>query len=303
MMRDFVSLGNIVLDVYHDSALNTIGYYAGGSAFNNLINISTLSSDARCYCIASCGNDWAGDFVLEILASHGINVANVEKENRQTNRIHIILNAEKTKCQRQCPNCEKIIWYSNITIPKELSIQFKEMPKGVVIIDSLNKDVLELAKLFKKEGWFIAVDIGYVSYLRELGRNDIISFFSGYQFSLLQMNRRVYHFFLNKLDCKDEKGLFDFLKVKYLIITDGSAGAQFLYRTHFGNVVQINNKAVETQIVDPTGAGDAFLSKLLLSLDESGYFTEDINTVLNGAAFYAAFRVSTLGSTGNLKKC
>ena len=109
-------------------------------------------------------------------------------------------------------------------------------------------------------------------------------------------------FLLNKLSCNNESDLYELLECQYLSITDGERGSIFIYRGTFGQTVVKNNNAFHTKVIDPTGAGDAFFSKLLQQLDERGQFEEDIDSVLMAAGIYASNRVSVLGANGMYRR-
>lgn len=300
-MRNYVAVGDLVLDIYHDATRGVLGYYVGGSAWNDLINISSLATDTRCFCIATCGNDWAGEFVVQLLNEAGIDTTNVTKLNRQTKRFNIVIDAERTKSQLECPYCKDTIWYSNSKLPKEVQNAFDSFSEGVVIIDSLKKSVLAIAKSFCKQGWFLAVDIGYVNHLRYMSNENVKALVCGV-FGLVQMTSRVYKFLLNKFSCNDELELFKILNCRYLNITEGENGSRFVYRNSVGNPEVIYKEAIHTEVVDPTGAGDAYFSMLIQQLDSKGNFTVDIETALNEAGRYAANRVAVVGATGSYKK-
>lgn len=300
-MKNYVALGDLVLDIYHNTIEEEFGYYVGGSAWNDLINISQLDSEARCFCVATCGNDWAGDFVIKELNRLGIDTANVIRINKQTKRFNIMVNREQTKSQLECPLCKQTNWYSNSKLPNSMPETFRLISKGIIIIDSLKKNILELAKCFCKEGWFLAVDIGYVNHLRYMSKENIRSLICGLS-GIIQMTSKVYKFLLNKLSCNNEQELFEVLNCRYLNITDGENGSRFVYKNSL-NMIEVRFKdAICTHAVDSTGAGDAYFSMLLQQLDSEGYFPLGIEIALEKAGLYAANRVTVVGAHGIYKK-
>ncbi len=300
-MKNYVALGDLILDIYHDSTNKLLGYCVGGSAWNDLLNLTNLDNEARCFSIATCGRDLAGDFVIRMLKEKGINTDNVIRVNKKTKRFNIIVDAERTKSQLECPVCKATIWYSNSKLPKEIPSLFSSFSEGIVIIDSLKKSILELAKSFQKNNWFLAVDIGYINHLRYMSSESIKELICN-KFGMIQMTNKVCKFLSSKFSCKNERILFELLGCRYLNITDGENGSKFIFRNLTGTIDVRVSEAVQTKVVDPTGAGDAYFSKLLQLLDNEGNFTVDIEIVLNEAAMYAANRVSTLGANGILKK-
>lgn len=300
-MKNYVALGDLVLDIYYHSTMDLAGYYAGGSAWNDLLNLSRLEPESKFFSIATCGDDWAGDFVLEILNSKGVDTTNVARINKLTKRFNIIVDAERTKSQLECPNCGEKIWYANSKLPSHIPDIFFALPQGVVVIDSLKKSVLGLAQSFNDNGWFLAADVGYINHLRYMSNDSIKALFCG-MFGLLQINNRVYKFLLSKFSCRNEFELFELLNCRYLNITDGSNGSRFVYKDSLGNIDIKFSEAIHTQVVDPTGAGDAYFSMLLHLLDAQGNFTADIDTALKEASSYASKRVAVLGANGDYIK-
>lgn len=300
-MKNYVALGDLILDIYHNTMEEEFGYYIGGSAWNDLVNISSLDSDTRCFCIATCGNDWAGDFVIQELNELGIDTANISRIKKHTKRFNIVVNGEQTKSQLECPYCKQTIWYSDSKLPKSMPEIFRSASKGIVIIDSLKKSVLELAKSFCNEGWFLAVDIGYINHLRYMSKENIRSLICG-MFGIIQMTGRVYKFLLNKFSCSNEQELFEVLNCRYLNITDGENGSKFVYKNS-SDIIEVKSKsAVYTRVIDPTGAGDAYFSMLLQQLNSEGNFSLGVEAALDKAGLYASNRVAVTGAHGRYKK-
>lgn len=297
MEKNYVALGDFVLDIYHDNKGGLLGYYAGGSAWNDLINISNLETGANCFCIATCGKDWAGDFIIETLHKHGIDTSHVTKIKRQTKRYNIIIDGSQTKSQLECPECKRKTWYSSSSIPTEMPAYFTQRNCGVVIIDSLKKNVIELASSFRNNGWFVAADIGYINHLCYVSKANARTLLCG-RFDLLQLNSRSLPFIMNKFSCNSEIELFETLNCKYLSITHGDQGSKLLYRDQENNIKSIPQEAVCTSVVDPTGAGDAYFSKILLYVSRIESVSINFHTIIKEASLYASNRVSVIGAVG-----
>lgn len=299
-MRNYVALGDFVLDVYHDSTDGLLGYYPGGSIWNDLLNISQIDPSAKCFCVGTCGNDWAGDFIVQIFNELGIDTTNVLKINKQTKRFNIIVNGKSTKSQLECPCCKEKIWYSTTQFPHDISPIFNLCQGGIAIIDCLKKRVIELAKSFRNQGWLVAADIGHINHLRYMRKDDIKALISG-TCDIIQMTNRVCNFLLNKYSLVNEFELFNILECRYLNITEGENGSRFIYKNSSGVAKLKICRAVPAHVVDPTGAGDAYFSKLLQQLNDMGEFVVDIDTALYEAGVYASNRVSVIGANCTYK--
>ena len=299
-MKNYVAIGDLVLDVYHDASNQVLGYYAGGSVWNDLLNISSLGNNANCFCIATCGNDWAGKFVLDILHENGIDISNVKSLHRQTKRFNIIISGNQTKSQLECPCCGEKIWYSDTKLPANIPANLSALKPGVVIVDTLKRGVLDLANSFRDAGWFLVADIGYISHLRYMSLSNVKDLLCQ-KFDLVQVNHNVYQFLSRRFSCNNEGDLLSALGVKYLSVTNAENGSTFSYKNPYGCVETTACEARSTSVVDPTGAGDAYFSKILQMLPDEGNFIRDINDIMSEAAIYASKRVSVIGATGRLK--
>lgn len=300
-MQNYIAIGDMVMDVYLDSNLKPLGYYSGGSIWNDLINIKSRSKEANCYGIGTCGNDLAGNLVMDVLSQHGVDLRNVWRISKQTNRFNIIVNYEKTKCQKMCPICKQSIWYSETRYPTSIPEQLKEIEPGIVIVDCLRQSILGLAQEFREHSWYIAADIGYISHLRYLSAANIRTLFIG-RFDFLQLNNRVYRFLSNKLALSNEKELFELFACRYMSITNGSEGAKLLFSDKSGKTVCISMSAKSATVIDVTGAGDMFFSSLLLCLNKNGYLEGSKDKILDFALENTAERISVVGALGMLKQ-
>lgn len=300
-MNNYVAIGDLVLDVYHDSENNILGYYSGGSIWNDLVNIKGFKKKANCYAIGTCGDDWAGDLVMTFLSQHGIELSNIYRVSKQTNRFNIIVQGENTKCQKSCPVCKQSSWYSGSKYPTVVPDIFKKIEPGIVIVDCLRQNVLGLAQEFKKNNWLVAADIGFTSHLRYLSIDSITSLLTG-RFDLLQLNYRVYSFLLKKFSISTETELFDLVKCRCMSITNGSKGAKILIRDKSNKVISVFSAAKSSTVRDVTGAGDMFFSTILSYINEDGFFDEDIEKIMENASQNAADRIKVIGALGILKQ-
>ena len=295
--KNYIAIGDFVLDVYHSVSAELLGYYPGGSAWNDLMNLSSIDEHNHCYCIASFGNDTAGEFIIQNLKNYNINLDYTFRINKPTKRFHIIVDGKNTKIQKKCPSCGEEMWYSSSKIPQETPFFFTTLEPGIIIIDSLKANVIKASDSFRECGWLVAVDIGYISNMRYLDSERIRSLICR-KFDIIQMPKKVHDFLSDRLDCKDDITLFDLLGCRYLSITDGQNGSIFCSKDFLGASNIRKCDAININVVDPTGAGDAYFSKVLSHIDRNGQFDSEIDTVLDEASAYAAERISVVGANG-----
>lgn len=117
------------------------------------------------------------------ISKRGINVKNLKVVSKNSKRFNIIIDGENTKCQYECPNCGSKIWYSDAKLPKINYLEYilQKNQFGIVVFDSVKKDILGVAAQFQSIGWKLALDLGYIAHLRYMSKNRIIILF-GMQF-------------------------------------------------------------------------------------------------------------------------
>ena len=294
-----MAIGELMVDVYHDKGYKPIGFYIGGSIWNDLNNLSMLDERSHRYCVALCGTDNAGIFCVQTLRSNGIDVSNVRKVNMRTKRIHIVVDAQNTRSQLMCPLCQETCWDS-VSFPPIVPPTFLvDIHEGIVIIDTLIPEVLDFAYWLKKRGWFIAADIGFIDHFISLDLQKNWEIF--YEtVDLLQVPQKVFLWLGSRLSITCVESLYNILKCKYLNVTNGKMGSTFVYKNRERLTRVINSPATKANVVDPTGAGDAFFSFLLYKLDNFGNFIDPIEKVLSEANMYAGQRVSYVGAVAKL---
>lgn len=300
-MKRFIGLGDFVLDIVHNSYNEVIGYYPGSSVWNDLMNLKEIKPENLCECIATVGNDETGDFLKQEISKRGINVKNLKVVSKNSKRFNIIIDGENTKCQYECPNCGSKIWYSDAKLPKINYLEYilQKNQFGIVVFDSVKKDILGVAAQFQSIGWKLALDLGYIAHLRYMSKNRIKELFS-ILIDYFQTNSKVCKFLMEKLECESEKDLFDKLGCIYMNVTDGKHGSKLYYRQ--GENIEVSYcPAIPITVVDSMGAGDAYFSLLLSEIDMSGRFQNDVKETQLRAVQYATERVTKIGAMGKLK--
>lgn len=301
MVKRFLGLGDFVLDIDWNSNNEIIGYYPGSSVWNDLMNLKEIDAENYCACIATVGNDEVGKFIEHEIAQRGIKIDSLRKVTKPSKRFNIIINGENTKCQYECPKCRNKIWYSDAKLPKVnfLDYVLQTNDLGIVIFDSVKKDVLDVAVQLQSMGWKLALDLGYIAHLRYMSKNKVKQLFS-MPIEYLQTNSKVCKFLMGKLDCTSEKALFDDMGCIYMNITDGSQGSRIYFRQNEEIKVSYCT-AISANVIDPMGAGDAFFSKLLSNIEMTGKFGISIEDVQSRAVRYATERITKTGAMGVLK--
>lgn len=117
-------------------------------------------------------------------------------------------------------------------------------------------------------------------------------------FDLLQITEKVAKFLCKKFDL-NELELFNFLGVKYLNITKAEKGAE-IFHLKEQEIQHFSIPAVSTNLVDTSGAGDAFFSTFIKYLAKDQLSNETMTKVTKEAAENSAKIISCIGATGKL---
>lgn len=292
---NIVAIGDVILDNYHKDN-SKLGYYLGGSILNDLINLSEDKNN-NLYLIGSIGKEDITDSLINIIHSYNINTTLLKITNKSIKRFHITLHENNNVTSLSCPSCEKPSWHTSPKLPSFSKTDLKELDPGILIIDSVKKDTLKLANEFKENGWFLTGDIGYISHLRYASKNAISMLFQN-TFDLLQITEKVSKFLCKKFDL-NELELFNFLGVKYLNITKAEKGAE-IFHLKEQEIQHFSIPAVSTNLVDTSGAGDAFFSTFIKYLAKDQLSNETMTKVTKEAAENSAKIISCIGATGKL---
>jgi len=283
----FLSHGDIILDKIYDADLNLLKQDGGGCNWNDLYNLAFMGE--TCYAIGSKGNDSEGDIAVKSLADAGINTSCVITENKPTNVMNIIIPDSKLE-----DNSIIHAWYSPIT--NEYTMNFsKNLPTNIpqeledkelyIILDKflpVNLSFVKNIKASKK----ICLDVGHIRFFEHFTKQYLTHFFKITDF--IQINDGVLELLLERFGVKDIVEFFKLFNFDLLILTKGKRGATYIFREN--NEIKIIDKQpkIIADIVDSSGAGDAFFS---VNVQKYAY-TGKINTAFVDSVFDLANQFS-----------
>lgn len=254
----FVSHGDIILDKIYDGNLNLLKEDGGGCNWNDLYNLSYMGE--TCYAFGSVGNDREGTIALNSLKRIGINTDSVIVENKSTNIMNIIIPNQSLD-----DNTVLHSWYSPIintytmnfsdNLPTNIPEKLKENDIYIILDKFLPVNLDFIKNIENKK---VCLDVGSTRYFEHFTRQYLISFFK--EASYIQLNESVSSLLLERLQVKSYVELFELLNLDLLVLTKGKKGALFVYREN-GEIKEIEKAPkVIVDIVDSSGAGDAFFS-------------------------------------------
>lgn len=254
----FISHGDIILDKIYDGNLNLLKEDGGGCNWNDLYNLAYIGE--KCYAFGSIGNDREGKLALDSLKKMGINTDSVIVENKDTNVMNIIIPNQSLD-----DNTVLHSWYSPITnkytmnfsenLPTEIPEELKENEIYIILDKFLPVNLNFVQNIQNKK---VCLDVGHIRFFEHFTKQYLLNFFK--EASYIQLNDSVSSLLLERLQVKSYTELFELLDLDLLVLTKGKKGALFVYREN-SEIKEIEKvPTIIVDIVDSSGAGDAFFS-------------------------------------------
>ena len=257
----FVSHGDIIIDKIYNDNLKLINQDGGGCNWNDLYNLSLMGEE--CYAIGSCGNDEEGKIALSSLNKAGVNTDNVIIEEKNTNTMNIVIPKKDLEDDSIMHS-----WYNPITLDYTMSFSKNlptHLPKKLedsevyVILDKFLPINLEFINNIKNKK--VCLDIGHIRFFEHFTRQHLFNFFSKADY--IQLNDNVIPLLFERMRVKSLVELFELLKPELMVLTKGKRGAEYVFVENGEIKVNFETPKVIVDIVDSSGAGDAFFSTTL----------------------------------------
>ncbi len=255
-----VSIGDLVLDYYYKNG-NLIGVDGGMSSHNIIANLAKRKISTAVYGVS--GNDIQGNIANLSLKKLNVDVSKVLiKDNIKTRCFHVSYDEEGFISKKRCPKCNEKKWYEESQIDIEY-ITNNIQNDDILVFDNLNDKNIEIIKNVSNKK---IIDIGQYFEFENLSKEDIINKLNN-GFEIINFNERVSNYLLDKLNLKNNIELYKLLKAKLVTITRGENGAIFIYNS---KEYKFNLKD-NGNVIDSSGAGDAFLSSIIFDYIKNNY--------------------------------
>lgn len=261
-----VSIGDLVLDYYYKNG-KLIGVDGGMSSHNIIANLAKKKISTAVHGVS--GNDIQGKIANLSLKKLNVDVSKVLiKDNIKTRCFHVSYDEEGFISKKRCPKCNEKKWYEESQIDIEY-ITKNIQNDDILVFDNLNDKNIEIIKNVCNKK---IIDIGQYFEFENLSKEDIINKLNN-DFEIINFNERVSSYLLDKLNLKNNIELYNLLKAKLVTITRGENGAIFIYNS---KEYKFNLKD-NGNVIDSSGAGDAFLSSIIFDYIKNSYkFNEEL---------------------------
>ncbi len=256
----FVSIGDLVLDYYYqDNKL--LGVCGGNTSHNIIANLAYNNIPTIVYSV--CGNDIQGDIAIKSLDDLNVDTSNIERlDNVRTRCFHVSCSNNENISKRSCPLCNTKTWYQDSLLDTVYILNnIKE--NDILVFDNLNSKNQEIIDNTDTKK---IIDIGYFKEFEKLSDEELINKIR-YKFEIINFNERVANYLLKRFNLTDDFGIYCLFNPKFMTITRGEKGATFIYDNAVYNfkLTNIGNT------VDPSGAGDTFISSIIKNWIKNNY--------------------------------
>lgn len=248
-----VSIGDLVLDYYYKDG-KLLGINGGMTSHNIIANLAKMGMSTAVF--GCCGSDCQGKIAIKSLEKLKVDVNNIKIiENIRTRCFHVSYFDENGKLsftsKKRCPFCNNKKWYEESLINTDYVLNNIKID-DILVFDNLNKKNQIIIRNSKNKK---VIDLGQYFELETMTNDEIINILQN-KFEIINFNERVSKYLLDKMNLKNDCELYNILKPNLMTITRGEKGATFIID---GDVLDFN-LAIKGNVVDSTGAGDAFVA-------------------------------------------
>ncbi len=278
-MEKIVTLGEVVADVYREEASSEVELpftaRPGGAPANVAVAAAKLGAEAAF--IGRLGDDLFGDFILRALEAVGVDTSAVLRQPPPTRTTLAFVEVAEDGDReftfyRSVPAADELLAPEDVkreTLTGASFVNFGSIP---LIKAPVRSAVRRLAQLADEMGIPVAFDVNLREHLwesREAAREVIESMFDFA--TVAKLSDDELSPVLGVEDPEEAAGLLLDRGVSLVLVSMGGEGAFYATREFSGSLPTFE----VDEIVDATGAGDAFLAATLTRLSESPGWLSD----------------------------
>ena len=288
-MTKIVTLGEVVSDIYRgeEPLDGELGFVArpGGAPANVAVAASRLGAQAAF--VGSVGEDLFGNFILQALESEGLETGGVSRQKPPTRTslafVEIADDGDREfTFYRSNPAADELLSPDDVTedlVSGASFVNFGSIPLIREPVRSATHRIAELAQRFDVP---IAFDVNLREHLwksTEAAREAVDPLLD--LSTIVKLGDDELSPLLGKKDVDEAAGMLLDRGVPLVLISRGSEGAFYATREFSGEVPPFD----VDEIVDATGAGDAFLAAALVHLSGEPFDEERVReAALRGCA-------------------
>jgi fructokinase len=284
-----VTLGEVVSDIYRGEEISDVelGFVArpGGAPANVAVAASRLGSEAAF--LGSVGQDLFGDFILQALEAEGVDTSGVSRQTPPTRTslafVEIGTDGDREfTFYRSSPAADELLSPEDVTEDVVSGASFVNFGSIPLIREPVRSATHRIAELAREQEVPVAFDVNFREHLwesAEAAREAVDPLLD--LSTIVKLGDDELPPLLGT-DSVDEAAntLLD-RGVSLVLVSMGSEGAFYATREFSGEVPTFD----VGEIVDATGAGDAFLATALVHLADEPWDEERVREAsLRGCA-------------------
>ena len=287
-MGRIVALGEVVSDIYQSEgeSLVELPFIArpGGAPANVAVAAARLGSDAAF--VGSVGDDLFGTFILQALESEGVETSGVvrQKPPTRTSLAFVEISDDGDReftFYRSSPAADELLSEEDVTEKLISGASFVNFGSIPLIREPVRSATHRLAKLANTLDIPIAFDVNFREHLWEsadAARKAVDPLLD--RSTVVKMGDDELMPLLGTEDPEEAAQMLLGRGASLVLISLGPEGAFYASESFSGSV-----PAFEVEVVDTTGAGDAFLAASLVHLSDTVWNEETVReAALRGTA-------------------
>ena len=288
-MGKIVALGEVVSDIYRGEELSEVelGFVArpGGAPANVAVAASRLGSEAAF--VGSVGEDLFGDFILRALESEGVETGGVSRQKppTRTSLAFVEIGEDGDReftFYRSSPAADELLAPEDVTEDTVSGASFVNFGSIPLIREPVRSATRRIADLAKANGVPVAFDVNFREHLwenREAAREAVDPLLD--LSTIVKMGDDELSPLLGVEDVEEAARTLLDRGVPLVLISKGPEGAYYATKEFSGEVPSFDID----EVVDATGAGDAFLAAALVHLSGEPFEEERVReAALRGCA-------------------
>ena len=294
---DLLAVGEVLADIISKDLVpsfkeaDEFRRYFGGSPANITMNVSSLGAESAL--LSKVGADGIGEYLMEKLITGGVDVSGVVKSKKHNTSVVMVTQSKESPDFIAYRDAEKYIEEADIKENLIDNTKIIHLSTFALSAPVTRNTLLEVVKLAEKKDKVISLDPNYRPQLWE-GEEDGVEFIKG----LLEKVSIV------KPSLDDAEALFGagYSPQEYIKKFHG-LGVELVILTLGANGVLVSNPqeglklaTYAEEVVDTTGAGDAFWSGLYSSLVDG----DELKTAIKVGNATAALALQQVGALADL---
>lgn len=270
-MGRIVSLGEVVADIYRDEGSSPVEMpftaRPGGAPANVAVAASRLGAEAAF--IGSVGNDLFGDFILRALEAEGVSTGGVKRCEPPTRTSLAFVEIDEDGDReftfyRSDPAADELLSPEDVPENFVSGASFMNFGSIPLIQDPVASATRTAASFAAEAGVAVAFDVNFREHLWEsveAARKAVDPLFDLSR--VVKLSDDELSPLLGVDEAEEAAGVLLERGVELVLVSLGPDGAFYASAEFSGRV-----PAFEIEVVDATGAGDAFLAATLTHLSE-----------------------------------